>query len=292
MRPFLSLLFFFNFIHAAHSQNSYDFDFSKHFAMEVHSVDDFFERFNFKKNSSFNKYIAALFPEHKIERSELIVSLFNKQNSKFNPDEIKKFIYQVTDSVSPAFLNYRDKEWYAEIKCKVNYNKKASNLTLILKVIKSKNNGYSWDIVSAKADFLKFQPIKSDSSILNKMKNVNESLLTKNASYFLSPVSHGIEFTNLDNIFINNTKFTNYIYPGPRSFELVKLEEMILKSKIIFVQIETIRYHLLQINDWVLVLNQFNRKDMNSGWLINELIRVKNPEKEGYKKKQLNIPKI
>ena len=124
------------------------------------------------------------------------------------------------------------------------------------------------------------------------MKNVNESLLTKNASYFLSPVSHGIEFTNLDNIFINNTKFTNYIYPGPRSFELVKLEEMILKSKIIFVQIETIRYHLLQINDWVLVLNQFNRKDMNSGWLINELIRVKNPEKEGYKKKQLNIPKI
>ncbi|MBL0341162.1 MAG: hypothetical protein IPP71_09665 [Bacteroidetes bacterium] len=217
--------------------------------------------------------------------------MFNKQNLNFKPDDIKVFINQVTDSLDPRFLKYNDKEWFAELKCKVSYKNKPTNLTLILKVNKSKNNGYSWDVVSAKAEFLKFKPVRSDSVIQKNMKNFNDSLLLKNPEYFLSPVSHGIEFTNVDEIFLNKSKINSYIYPGSRSFELTKLLAVMAKSEIVFGQVDKIRYHLLQINDWVMVLDHFNRKDLNSGWLINQLIKIKDPEKAGYKLRQLNIPK-
>ena len=121
---------------------------------------------------------------------------------------------------------------------------------------------------------------------------INDSIQIRNSDYFLSPVSHGIEFTNIDNIFVNKSKINNYLYPGPRSFELLKLAGMISKSEIIFKQVDKIRYHLLQVDNWVLVLDQFNRKEANSGWLINQLVQIDNREKGDYKLKQLNIPKM
>lgn len=289
LRIAICFLFFFN---QGLAQIDNDIDFSTHFAMEVHSVDDFFDRFNFKQNSTFFKYVKVKFPNKDIDRKGLIVSLFNKQNTTFKPEALKSFIIHVTDSLNPRFLKYNDKEWYAELKCKVSHKNKPLTLTLILKVNKSKNNGYSWDIVSAKSEFLKFRATKSDSILLRNMKNFDDSILLKNSEYFLSPVSHGIDFTNIDEVFLNNSHINSYIYPGTRSFELVKLLSLMARSEIQFVQVDKIRYHLLQISDWVLVLDHFNRNDMNSGWLINQLIRIKDSEKAGYKLRQLNIPKI
>jgi hypothetical protein len=62
-----------------------------------------------------------------------------------------------------------------------------------------------------------------------------------------------------------------------------------MNSKLKFKQVESISYHLLQIDGWILVLNQIENKDYANGWLINQLFKTTEKEKRIYKQKYLHI---
>ncbi len=265
-------------------------DFNNQFAFEVHSVDDFFDRFNFKRSTAFQNYLTKKFPEVRFSRESFVISLFNRANAGIAPDKARDFVRFVTDSLKPQFVNYTDKDWFADLYCKVSYKGKPQYLNLILKVVKAANGGYSWDIVSAKAPFLTFRPTKLDSLISKHEKGDVNSGDADSKLYFLTPVSHGIDFLNIDNVFDNNLKINNYIYPGPLSFELRKLIYLTKKAELKFIQLEKINYHLLQIDGWILILDYFSRKDSNRGWLIDQLMKVNEEQKKAYKSKNLNIP--
>ena len=178
-------------------------DWQINFASNVHSMDEFFDRFNFKRNSAFERYLKKYFQDVTFTRDRLVYSLFNKKNSDFSDNkQVEEFVKQVTDSFSPDFIYYADKYWYAQLNCMITYQNKPQPLELILKVEQPKRNMFQWSIVSAKADFL------NDTS-LNMMQRplTDKNVTTENPGmYFLSPASHGIDFMNIDDFFISSTR--------------------------------------------------------------------------------------
>lgn len=262
-------------------------DLTANFVFCVHSMDDFFDRFDFKRNTGFEKYVKKNYPDFVLNRKLLISHLFNLKNDYLKENKnISEFINQVTDSTMPSYIYYSDDNWYAELKCKVNYKKKTQNLKLILKVERSKQNTFKWSVVSAKADFL--NTVKYSSGVSAK-----EGIVKKDSAsgtkYFLSPASHGIDFVNLDRLFTNKTHVNDYIYQGQRSNELNKLIMLIRNSQVQFQQVNSISYHLFEINGWIIRVDYFNRNEKNSGWLINNLMKATTQEKNIFLKTQINV---
>jgi len=263
--------------------------FTSQFAKQINSIDDFFERFNFEKSAPFRQYLNKENPNMPYNRSNFLTILFNLNSTQLSPIHVEQFLKQVVDTINPVHLNYNDHHWYAEIICKVTYQKKIQKLKLVLMVEEAANKGYSWNIVAADGAFLKMNNTPADSL---KSANLKENKLPKvsnNKKFFLTPVSHGIDFTNLENVFINKQNIDDYIQTKQKSFELAKLIDLIKNSKIVFNQISNISYHLLQIDGWILKIDYFSRNNDNSGWLINELIMANEEEKKIYLIKQLNI---
>lgn len=263
-------------------------DFNTNFAFSVHSMDDFFDRFNFKPNSRFEKYVRRQFPDAAFTRENLLYNLFNKKNQFFfQNDDAVSFVQQVTDTINPQFVNYSDKFWYAELNCRVTYLAKQHTLVLTLKVEQPEPNMFLWAVVSAKADFLKMVPTPPKTEPAKTMKQGDTSVSA--SRYFLSPVSHGIDFTNVENIFINRSHVRDYLYNGNYTPELKKLVYLIETNKIKFHFVRSVAYHLLQINGWIVSVNDFNRNTLNSGWLINNLMKVTPEQKILFLRKQLNV---
>lgn len=260
------------------------------FAFQVHSIDDFFDRFNFRKNTGFQTFIKKKYPDYEMKREVLVSSLFNTLNTNLiKSPERKEFLLQVTDSLHPQFIKYNDHDWFAELRCRVLYKNKIRNLTLIVKVEKTPKNEYLWAVVSANADFLKVMQVRSDSakSAMEKESNIQ----VKNTRYSLSPVSHGIDFINLENFFASKEHLHDFVSAEYYSPELNRLLLFIKKSEVKFDQINSTSYHLLQLNGWVVVVDYFNRNEKNAGWLINRLEKVSLMQKENYLKTNLNIYK-
>jgi hypothetical protein len=279
-----ALVFFISFSKGQSLQK----DLTTVFAFQVHSIDDFFDRFNLRKNTAFLSFIKKKYPDYELKREAFVNSLFNSFNPDMmnNPQKVE-FIVQVTDTSGPAYIKYSDHDWFAELNCRVFYKGKPKNMKLVLKVEKTKKNEYMWSVVSASADFLKPPPSNPQSNI-PKYQMVPD---TASKRFSLSPVSHGIDFMNLDNFFDNKNHLNDYLSTEYFSPELYRLLLLIKNSKVKFDQINSTSYHLLQIKGWVLVVEYFNRSEKNSGWLINRLLQVSPEEKEAYLKTNLHIQK-
>ena len=257
------------------------------FAFSVHSIDDFFDRFDFRRNTGLEKYVKKNYPNAPLTRKLLITHLFNAKNNYFNDNKnVAEFVSDVTDSIAPKFVNYVDNDWYAELQCKVFYKNKPQNLKLILKVESSRENSFRWSVVSAKANFLSPAKRAGNTPVKRIIIPVD---MDQNTFYCLSPVSHGIDFTNLDKIFINKAHVSEYIYKGVTSAELTKLISLIQSSQLKYQQVNRISYHLLQIEGWIVSVDYFNRNEKNSGWLINNLMKATKEEKRIFLKTQLHI---
>lgn len=280
------LLLYFN----GHAQE-FKKDLTTVFAFQVHSMDDFFDRFNFRMNTGFRNFIKNNYPEYNISRAGLVASLLNSSNTSLFSDDARKFISEVTDSLKPQRLSYKDDNWYAELVCKVIYKGKPRNLALILKVEKLANQGYRWSVLSARADFLSAAVSLPDSLKLHEIQQHLKDGNLFNPKYSLSPVSHGIDFSNMDEMFLHKDHAFDYVNRNYHSEEVEKLILLIRKSAISFVHISKINYHLLQLENWVMVVEYVNRYDKNAGWRINKLMPVNQEQKEAYRKHQLTILK-
>lgn len=256
------------------------------FAFSVQSIDDFFDRFNARKNTAFTNYLSKNFTGYEIKRERLILSLFDYNYLNSNHADASSMIMQVTDTSRPQFLRYDDNDWFAEVECKVYYKGIAKTLEIVLKVEKSGYDTYHWAIVSAKADFLNRKLVDLNNKS-GQLAETDTTIGTK--KYFLSPVSHGIDFVNLRNVFINKTHVEDYIYKGQRSASLINFISLVKSSQLKFQQANRILYKLVQIEGWIIEINYFNRDSKNSGWLISKLTKVLPGEKNSYLKKYLEL---
>lgn len=261
-------------------------DFNEWVVFKVKSIDDFFERFNGERNTELNAYLRANHPEMVPDRKNWIRSVFNLENEDLRNDTlVYRFILEVTDSVQPRFLNYRDNHWYAKVECYVFDDIKLYPVTLILKVKKSADASFRWSVVSANAGFLR----RADG--LSVVSDTSTLSADSSQQYFLNPVSHGIDFLNLDKFFKSRTQVRNYLHQQKNNtFETEKLVKMISGGELRFNQVREIRYYMLQIKGWILEIDYFNRPGRNTGWLVNSLKKVTAAEKSDFMINELYIP--
>lgn len=264
--------------------------FSENFAFSVQSIDDFFDRFDFRKGTNFQEYYSKKFPDKNATRLEYIASLFDYNSaSSFNTEAINQFLKQTNDEKNPCFLRYTDNGWFAEITCRVRYKKKLENIKLVLKVVGTSDNSYYWAILTANGKPLEFDSTFQDSTLQLKSDSLMSNNNEMRSRFFLSPVCHALEFAELDNVFHNKAHFTDYLYTNEPTFELKKLILLTQSNELKFVRVSNIVYHLLQIDGWIIKVERFNRPNRNSGWLISKLIKADTNEKRTYLSINLNL---
>lgn len=268
----ISTLFLFTliFTQVLQSQFSSDEQIREKFNYEIIQLDEFIDRFNFDDDTKLLKYLAINFPDISIERKGFLITLFDNFDINYKESLIKSFINFVCDSANPQYLNFYNNSWYAEVNCIIEYNQRIDTGKIILKNQFYSDSSSKWVICGVDSDILELPKSKDSLKII-------------------TPVSHGTDFIALNDVFKDGVNVQNYIEDDYPIDKLTFFITLLYYHKIKLKQINKVRYHFLQIPEWAFIIDYYNRKELNSGWLISELSRMSMPEKERYKEEILNI---
>ncbi|MGB3616606.1 MAG: hypothetical protein WBA12_00680 [Catalinimonas sp.] len=262
-------------LHAVRAQdlaggNMWDQD-RDNFVFKVKQIDEFLERFNNEESTLLNEQFQRTNAGRTPSRRQMLSALFNQADDGWDPVNVQRFLAQVDNDDRPARLDFQDEDWYATADCNVLYAGEARKVQLTLKIEKQPDGrSLKWVIVGARGDFL-LLPDQTDPTTS------------------LTPYSHGTDFMNLGQALLDMDNVRNYL---PNTFEASALTLFIYgvrTGQVKFTQVNRVRYHFLQVEDWVFTVEQFERSTQNSGWLISRLAPADNTGKNNYRRYVLHI---
>ena len=238
------------------------------FYASTKQVNQFFRRFNSEEDEEGNRIYADSKKYHSPRlRKKYIEILFDNETSSLDKALKEIFIQEVTDASNPIYLDFHGGEWFAEVHTRFKYRGKESPAVLFMK-LQEEPVGSKWVI-----DRVYFEPFNK----LFKEK-------TNKEGKFLHPLSHELDFMNLNKIFERREEIE--LYTGndysPDHLSLMLME--VKKGNLSFVTIKNVKFHFFQIDNWYFELSEFNRKGYNTGWLISNLAKLDQEQKESYKK--------
>jgi hypothetical protein len=224
-------------------------------------VNQFIRRFNAEEDFKGNR----LYPSDKKYRDislrkTYLGNLVDQENNSLKqlyPD----FSKDINSSSNPKYFDFYGGNWFAEVSAKFLYNGKEQDVLLFLK-IEEENAGYKWSFIGAYAGFLD-QEFKSSPPTDVK---------------FIHPMSHEIDFMSLRKVFKNNTKIDYYATKEYSPDYLTVFFYLVKKGNLVFQDVNDVKFHIFQIENWYFEMQYFNRKGDNAGWLISNLLKV--PEKD------------
>ncbi|MDN5213573.1 hypothetical protein QQ020_15990 [Fulvivirgaceae bacterium BMA12] len=238
------------------------------FYASTKQVNQFFRRFNSEEDEEGNRIYNDSKKYHSPRlRRKYIEILFDNETSSLDKALKEIFIKDVTDATAPIFLEFHGGEWFAEVHTRFNFYGKESAAILFMK-LQEEPVGSKWVI-----DKVYFEPFNE----LFKKKSDKDGK-------FLHPLSHELDFMNLNKIFEKKEDVELYTSrehkPDHLSLFLLELK----KGNLSFVTIKNVKFHFFQIDNWYFELSEFNRKGYNTGWLISNLAKLDGEQKESYKK--------
>ena len=252
---------------------------SKRFLLEVKQLDQFIKRFNNEEdiltgNEKTAEEITANrkdFKGFQLERKKILMSLFNLGDSSLFNKTTREFVNFIGNDTDLITISYYDPDWYAAVNCTMNYKGKNFPVILTMKNEGSYKSGFKWIIESASPDFF-----KSTSSHKDSTKSIG-------------PMNHELGFMGLFNVFNDAKNITEYTSKNfiPDNFSVFLF--LVKSGEIKYVQVNSVKYHFLQLKNWIFTVEYFNRNDNNSGWLISSLFKVSDSEKMNYRKKNLSL---
>ncbi len=240
---------------------------------EVKQIEDFIDRFNFSPQSSFINYYTKKYPNAKLNRMDLIKTLFYREGiKKKSLDTLKRFLALVANPKQPSYLSFYEKNWYANLDCTFLLKGKPVDVKLVLEiqVDDERTKACRWVICGMKSERLTF-PESFDS--------------TK----FISPSSHGTDFLALDKILADKKNIVSYFYSNFKPSNLTLLMDALQNESLKFIQVNSVSYYFFQIKDWLIEVNYKYNKSNYSGWLISRLVEVPEQEKDYYLYKILGV---
>ena len=277
---YLILLTFLLFISTASKGQDILFPYQENFAWQVKQIDEFMDRFNNSDYTPIRRYLKQEYNIDEVSRLDLVRSLFNMEKQDWDQEQVVQFLNHVNDTVPPPFLDFYDRDWFAELACSGEYQQEQVDFTLILSLqVDEQTKASRWIINSVQSDFL-----PSDSSDL--AFGVDS---TYDASKTLNPASFGTDFMALVDALKDTANLEGYVVPKNINRPLVAFMNLLHQRDLIFKQVNHITYHFLQIDNWIFQVQDFHRESTNSGWLINSLIAVTEEEKYKYRKKVLHL---
>jgi hypothetical protein len=236
---------------------------------ENKQVNQFFRRFNGEEDEKGERY----YPKDRLYRSEklrkkYIGILFDASNAGISPDLKVEFTKDVINKDKPVVLNFHGGNWFSEVQTLFVMNGKEVPITLFMELEKH-HQGTRWVISKVYAEVFK-PSFERDTVKVGK---------------FLHPLSHELDFMNLRKAFSNPDSVSQYtlkkFIPDHLSVFLYEVKKGNLKFK----TVQGVKFHFFQIDGWYFELSQFNRPGYNTGWLISNLVKVKNEFEKNLLKK-------
>lgn len=232
-------------------------------------VNQFFRRFNGEEDEKGERY----YPKDRQYRSEklrkkYIGILFDASNAGINQDLKVQFAKDVLNKDKPAILDFHGGNWFSEVHTLFTMNGKDVPVTLFMELEKH-HQGTRWVMSRVYSSAFK--------SYFDRD--------TVKVGKFLHPLSHELDFMNLRKAFTNPDSVSQYTIkkftPDHLSIFLYEIKKGNLKFK----TVTEVKFHFFQIDGWYFELSQFNRSGYNTGWLISNLVKVKNESEKNLLRK-------
>ncbi|MEM8939797.1 MAG: hypothetical protein AAGC64_10670 [Bacteroidota bacterium] len=259
----LTSLFFFHFVSSQRGLLDEMEETEKMLAASTKQVNQFFRRFNGEEDKKGKRlYQKDRNFQSTSLRKEYLPNLFN-QSAGFEEPLIKAFIKRVIDKRNPLFLDRHKNDWIAEVNANFKYQGKLVSGLMYLR-LEQQGQGYAWVIEDVSFDFLKSE----------MKKNLDDH------SYFIHPMSHELDFMTLRKAFQKEKNANQYTSKSftPDYLSLFLYE--IQKENLVFETIKNVKFHFFVFDHWYFSLANFNRREYNSGWLINNLVQFENSEQK------------
>jgi len=225
----------------------------------IKQFNEFLDRFNYKTDFNGNPIDSSF--AGKIPREKYIYSLFDLKDNRIaaggkDPqgsyaDLKSRFVKQVIsgdikiNKYAPGIL--------AEAKSRVIFNGKPQTITIFLNQEVVGRGSVKWVITDVKGDILNF--LKTDTTHIR----------------FIPPGSNETDFINLKRA-LEDVDYLQYYASSDYKFDQLSIFLYLINSGLLkFEYVEEVRYHILDIPGWCIRVKDFNRDELNSGWLIYDL---------------------
>lgn len=234
------------------------------FYMMTKQMSQFFRRFNNEEDQYGVKYHpdSTEYRENK-RRAEILPILFDKENLRTSGKLRDMFIADIT-SDDEHYLEFLGGEWFSEVSATFMWKNKPVSISLIL-AVEQENLGSKW--VLTNVVFTEF----------NKMFPSGE--MAEREKHFLHPMSHELDFFNIHKAFRNPQYIEYYSSNSYHPDYLTLFFYEIKNGNLTFENIDAVKFHVFQIGNWYFEVSWFNRSGHNAGWLISNLIYLKDEEK-------------
>ncbi|MBL0740807.1 hypothetical protein [Chryseolinea lacunae] len=255
---------------SAHAQIVGDMDETKLYA-ESKQVNQFFRRFNGEEDEKGNRYYPGDKQYRNIKlRKKYLGILFNESNTGMPAVLKTEFVKNVLDKSETSVLDFHGGNWFSEVHTVFTANGKDQPVTLFMTLEKD-HLGSKWVIQKVYADM--FAPYF-----------VRDTL---KVGRFLHPMSHELDFMNLRKAFVQTDSVAQFaskkFVPDHLSLFLYEVKKGTLKFK----TVTDVKFHFFQLDGWYFELANFNRPGYNTGWLISNLVKLKNPVEKDVLRKYL-----
>jgi hypothetical protein len=225
----------------------------------------FIHRFNYEEDQYGNR----LYPGDKdyrnaAKRKDAIALLFDLENPRTSGTLRNYFIEDLTKN-NNQFMEFLGGDWYSEISAKFKWKGQMVDISMIMALEKD-GLGSKWVITNVFfSEFQKYFP---------------QGELAEREKHFLHPMSHELDFMNIYKIFNDPQTVEYYASTDYHPDYLTLFFYEIKQGNLKFDHVESVKFHVFQIKNWYFEVSWFNRSGYNSGWLISNLIYLKENEKE------------
>jgi hypothetical protein len=229
------------------------------FTARTKQFSEFTDRFNYR--SDFNGYPVDQAFMAKMPRTKMISLLFDLNdpraetgNQNYSEQYIKtrtEFITEVNEK--QLLINSHSSGIIAEARTRVSYNGKPYTISLFLNQEMVGKTSIKWVLLSAKGEILNI--FKEDTSIVR----------------FIPPSSHETDFINLKRALEDTDHLQDYAFNDFKP-DLLTIFFYCIRSGIVkYEYVEDVTYHIIDIPGWYFKVKDFNRNELNSGWLISDI---------------------
>jgi hypothetical protein len=231
------------------------------FVARIKQFNEFTDRFNLK--TDFNGNIADSVFRAKMPRERMIPLLFDLKDPRiqmsgkeYSEAYIRIKEEFVEEVIKKNILLYKYSPGIvAEARSRVIYKGEPQQIRLFLVQEITGNNSVKWVLRSAKGDILNI--FKTDTSMVR----------------FIPPSSNETDFMNLKRA-LEDTYYLQYYASQDYEPDFLTLFFYFIKAGIIkYEYVEEVVYHIIDIPGWYIKVKEFNRNELNSGWLITDLMK-------------------
>ncbi len=261
---YLLLLAFAGFSQIGDFSANNDSDALEAFYAETKQVNQFIRRFNAEENNQGVKLSSQDAQYHSNTlRHQYIPMLFDQQNTEISELLKRAFVNDVTLADAPKYLDFHGGDWFGEATVRFKRGNKTVYITLLMKLV-DENLGSKWVI-----DDVRYNPYEG-------LYASDE----KSASRFLHPLSHELDFMNLDKVFRDKQHTGDYFKKDFQACKLSMFLYELLNGSLEFEYVTDVKFHFFQLEGWYFEISELNRTGLNRGWLITNLIKLENGQKE------------